>query len=451
MAAEREREMQMTIKSASEAIRGGRLSAMALLESCLEAIDRQEKTIRAWVLVDREGARAAARAADEEIGHGKYRGPLHGIPIGIKDIIDAFDLPTAAGSRLWAQSIARHDATCVGKLRDAGAVIVGKTVTTQYASYDPSITRNPWNHERTPGGSSSGSAAAVATSMCLGALASQTGGSLNRPASYCGVAGLKPTYGRVSKTGVVPLAWSMDHIVPMARCTFDLAAILQVIAGPDPADNSTIGPAVPDYLAALNTPQQPPRIGILASMFRTSADESIRLAVDRAARSFGSQGAIVRDVALPATFAEIPSRHHIVMAVEAAQFHRRRIEKHPEDYLPCISKLLREGLACSPEEYARCKEHQKAVTRDMEKCFDGVDVLLAPATTGPAPSAATTGDPLFNVPWSYTGLPSLSLPAGQAADGMPISIQLIGSRWCEAELLRAGAWCEAILQTEKLH
>jgi aspartyl-tRNA(Asn)/glutamyl-tRNA(Gln) amidotransferase subunit A len=437
--------MQMTIKSASEAIRDGRLSAVALLETCLDNIDRQEQNIRAWVLVDREGARTAARTADEEIRRGRYRGPLHGIPMGIKDIIDVFDLPTAAGSRLWSQSIACHDATCVRKLREAGAIIVGKTVTTQYASYDPSVTRNPWNAERTPGGSSSGSAAAVATSMCLGALASQTGGSLNRPASYCGVAGLKATYGRVSKAGVVPLAWSMDHIGPMARCTFDLAAILQAIAGPDPADSASTGPAAPDYLTALNAPQKPPRIGVLAGMFRDSADDIMRQAIDQSVRAFRSQGAMVRDVALPAGFAEVPTRHHAVMAVEAAQYHRPRLEKHPEDYLPCISKLLGEGLACSADDYARCKEHQKAISRDMEKCFDGVDVLLAPATTGPAPPAVTTGSALFNVPWSYTGLPSLSLPAGQAPDGMPIAIQLIGGRWCEAEVLCAGEWCEDTL------
>src|ERR1051326_9088413 len=165
--------MEMTIQTAAEGIRSGRLSPVALLEGCLEQIDRQEENIRAWVLVDRVGARAAAHQADEEIRRGSWRGPLHGIPIGIKDIIDVFDLATAAGSRLWPSSIARQDATCVRKLREAGAIIFGKTVTTQYASYDPPVTRNPCNHERTPGGSSSGSAAAVASSMCLGALASQ--------------------------------------------------------------------------------------------------------------------------------------------------------------------------------------------------------------------------------------------------------------------------------------
>ena len=179
-------------------------------------------------------------------GVASQRGPLHGIPIGIKDIYDVFDWPTAAGSRLWKNSYARQDATAVRKLREAGAVFVGKTVTTQYASFDPPPTRNPWNVDHTPGGSSSGSAAAVATGMCFGALGSQTGGSITRPASFCGVCGLKPTYGRVSADGVVPLAASMDHVGPMARCVRDLALILQVIAGPDPLDPAAAESFVPD-------------------------------------------------------------------------------------------------------------------------------------------------------------------------------------------------------------
>jgi len=437
--------MQMTIQAAAKQIREKRLSPSELLETCLKEIDRHEERIRAWVLVDRQGAKVQAARADDEIRRGQYRGPLHGIPIGIKDIIDVFDLPTAAGSRLWAQSIARQDATCVRKLRDAGAVILGKTVTTQYASYDPSCTRNPWNPERTPGGSSSGSAAAVATSMCLGALASQTGGSLNRPASYCGIAGLKPTFGRVSTAGVVPLAFSMDHIGPMARCAYDLAAILQTIAGPDPADPATLGHCVPDYLAALAQPSNPPRIGVLGGMFREAADDSVRVVVEDAVRTFRNAGASVGEVALPAGFNDIPTRHHFLMAVEAAHFHHARELRHPDDYLPCVRDLISDGILCPVLEYASCKDHQKQITREMEGCFESVDVFLAPATTCPAPPLATTGDAMFNVPWSYTGLPSLSLPAGRCPDGLPIAIQIIGPRWGESELLRAGAWCENAL------
>src|SRR5439155_5160417 len=220
-----------TIHKAAEEIRQGRLSPSEPLEDCLSQIDRYEQKVQAWVFVDRESARAQCDALTQELKHGQYRGPLHGIPLGIKDIFDVFDWPTAAGAPLWNQSIARRDATVVSRLRQAGAVFLGKTVTTQYASFDPSPTRNPWNLARTPGGSSSGSAAAVACGMCLGALGSQTGGSITRPASFCGVASCKPTYGRVSTTGVLPLAESMDHVGPIAQCVRDLAVILQTIVG----------------------------------------------------------------------------------------------------------------------------------------------------------------------------------------------------------------------------
>src|SRR6516162_5434325 len=218
-----------TIHEAAAAIRERSLSAVDLLETCLQRIEQTEPRLRAWVLVDRERARGEAEARDREARRGEWRGPLHGIPLGIKDIIDVFDWPTAAGSRLWAGSVARQDATVVRRLRAAGAVLVGKTVTTQYASFDPPPTRNPWNFSRTPGGSSSGSAAAVATGMCLGALGSQTGGSITRPASYCGVAGCKPTFGRISCNGVVPLAPSMDHPGPIAPCVEDLAIMLRAM------------------------------------------------------------------------------------------------------------------------------------------------------------------------------------------------------------------------------
>src|SRR5713226_6243527 len=225
-----------TIHAAADAIRARKLTPVDLLDQCLSRIDKLEDRVHAWVSVARDEARQQAEQLTKELARGQYRGPLHGIPIGVKDIFDVFDWPTAAGSKLWANSVARRDCTVVERLRQAGAVLVGKTVTTAYASFDPPPTRNPWNLQRTPGGSSSGSAAAVACGMCLGALGSQTGGSITRPASYCGVAGCKPTYGRVSTNGVLPLAHSMDHVGPIALCVRDLAILLQTIAGHDSAD-----------------------------------------------------------------------------------------------------------------------------------------------------------------------------------------------------------------------
>jgi aspartyl-tRNA(Asn)/glutamyl-tRNA(Gln) amidotransferase subunit A len=440
--------MVQAIYAAAEAIRSGRLSPVHVLGECLDRLDRLEPRVRAWVWVDRDGAREEADRLAGEVRRGQLRGPLHGIPLGIKDIIDVFDCPTACGSRLWAQSIARRDATVVGRLRQAGAVLVGKTVTTPYASFDPPPTRNPWDLARTPGGSSSGSAAAVACGMCLGALASQTGGSTTRPAAYCGVASCKPTFGRVSVAGVLPLAPSMDHVGPMARSVRDLAILLQTIAGPDPHDPACSGRPVPDLVAALAGPRPAPRLGRVAGLFHDLAEPTVRALMAEVTERLRRGGARLTDVALPAGFAEVLIRHRTVMAVEAAHYHESRLRRHPDDYGPKIRSLLEEGLACPSPEYARCKEHQRRLSDDVAACLGEVDALLTPATTSAAPGAETTGDPAFNSPWSYTGLPTVSLPAGWSTKGLPLAIQLVGRPWAEADLLAVAAWCEDVLAVE---
>jgi Asp-tRNA(Asn)/Glu-tRNA(Gln) amidotransferase A subunit family amidase len=440
--------MPTTIHAAAEQLRSGRLSPVDLLDRCLERIDRLEPRVHAWVLQDRAAARADAKRAGDEIARGGWRGPLHGIPLAIKDIFDVFDWPTAAGSRQWAGAVARSDATVVRRLRQAGAVFVGKTVTTQYASFDPPVTRNPWDVTRTPGGSSSGSAAALACGTCLGALGSQTGGSITRPAAYCGVAGCKPTWGRVSTAGVVPLAPSMDHVGPLAGNVRDLAILLQAIAGPDPFDPYCALQPVPDYVAGLSR-STPPRLGRLRGLFEERADPVVREMTDDAEARLREAGAGVMDVALPAAFAEVVPRHRVVMAVEAARFHEDRLRRHPEDYEPKIRGLLAEGLACSGPEYARCKEHQEQLAHAVVACFGDLDALLTPATTSPPPDASTTGDPAFNSPWSYTGLPTVSFLAGWTPAGLPLAVQLVGRPWGEAPLLAAAAWCEAALDVER--
>lgn len=433
------------LHAAADEIRAGRLTPVDLLETCLKRIDALEDRIRAWVFVDRDGARAEAERRTAELKRGGWRGPLHGIPIGIKDIFDVFDWPTAAGSRLWKNSIARRDATAVRRLREAGAVFVGKTVTTQYASFDPPPTRNPWDATRTPGGSSSGSAAAVACGMCLAALGSQTGGSITRPASYCGVAGLKPTYDLVSTDGVVPLAASMDHVGPMARCVRDLALVLRAVTGPALLDPGVLDAFPPIDDKELRPANWWPRLGRLRGMFEDRAVPAMKQALDEACDRLNSQGATIRDMTLPSAFAEVTERHRIVMAVEAAAFHEPRLRRHPDDYAPNIRTLLEEGLACPAPEYARCKEHQLSLTGEMEYCVGMVDALITPATVGPAPDAATTGDPLFNSPWSYTGLPTVTFPMARDAGGLPLGLQLVGRTWSEAGLLATAAWCEKVV------
>jgi aspartyl-tRNA(Asn)/glutamyl-tRNA(Gln) amidotransferase subunit A len=424
-----------TLHAAADQIRMGRLTPVDLLEACLKRIERMEDRIHAWVFVDRDGARAEAERLTSELRGGKYRGALHGVPIGIKDIFDVANWPTAAGSRLWKDNIAPKDATVVSRLREAGAIFVGKTVTTQYASFDPPPTCNPWDLSRTPGGSSSGSAAAVACGMCLGALGSQTGGSITRPASYCGVAGLKPSFGRVSTAGVVPLAASMDHVGAMARCVRDLGILYQAIADPP---NSKEAPAL----------TLPPRLGRLRGLFESGADDAVLHAMDEACDRFRARGAAIVEVALPAGFAEVTARHRTVMAVEAAAFHESRLRSVPHDYDPNIRALLEEGLACPAPEYARCKDAQRQLREEMGACFGGADALLTPAATGPAPDAATTGDPLFNSPWSFTGLPTVCLPAGRSREGLPFGIQLVGAPWSEIGLLTVAAWCEDAVGVE---
>jgi Asp-tRNA(Asn)/Glu-tRNA(Gln) amidotransferase A subunit family amidase len=444
--------VELTIQGAAADIQRGKLSCRELLEKCLANIDRYETQVKAWVFVDRDGARQEADRRDAELKGGQRRGPLHGIPIGVKDIFDVFDWPTAAGSKRWSQSVARRDATVVERLRRAGAVFVGKTVTTQYASFDPPPTRNPWHKDRTPGGSSSGSAAGLACGMMLGALGSQTGGSITRPASYCGVAGCKPTFGRVSCAGVMPLAPSLDHPGPMARCVTDLALMLQVLAGHDPLDPVCQERSVPDYLAGIRrgfAAGAGPRLGWVRGFFDDRAEPQVRTMMAWASSLFQERGATLTEIGLPASFAEVIPRHRTVMAVEGAAYHASRLQRHPEDYLPKISSLLEEGLACPAPEYARCKDHQALLTREMRACFQDVDALLAPATTSPAPAADTTGDPAFQAPWSYTGLPTVSFPARWNPEGLPLCIQLVGRPWTEDQLFAAAAWCESVVALEK--
>lgn len=432
-----------TIADASAAIRAGRATPVDLVEQCLGQIERWEKNVRAWVLVDAEGARQQAQRMTDEIKKGIYRGPLHGIPVGIKDIFDIADWPTAAGSKRWANSIARQDAPVVARVRRAGAIFLGKTVTTQFASFDPPVTRNPWNLARTPGGSSSGSAAALATGMCLGALGSQTGGSITRPATFCGVAGLKPTYGLLPLDGIVALAPSMDHPGPMARCVEDLAILLDALAA---GESGLSGPGfVDDYTAGLKESEGPPRLGTVRGLFEDLAEPGVREKMAEVESKLEEAGAVIDAVGLPAGFRDVIQQHRVIMCVESAQYHEERFRKHPDDYDPKIRSLIEEGFRFSATEYGRAKEAQAELQREMESLWPDVDALLVPATTGPAPGADTTGNPAFNSPWSFTGLPAASSPTGQFIDGLPIGVQWIGPRFGERDLLGVARWCERAL------
>ncbi len=434
-----------TIEGDARTLRSRDKSCVDIVEDCLARIDEWEARVHAWVRVDGEGALARARELDEELAAGKLRGPLHGIPIGIKDIIDVAGIPTAAGCDLFAQTPAEHDAELVARLRAAGAVILGKTVTTQFACFDPPATRNPWNLDRTPGGSSSGSAAAVATGMCLGAVGSQTGGSITRPASFCGVAGCKPTFGRVSVDGVLPVAESLDHPGPIARTVRDLALLLDVMMG---LSNDVPNLQIAGVLD--QQPSEPPKIGRLGGFFETMAQASALEVLERALQSFSRSGALITPVPLPGSFDDLLRCHRVIMAVELAAYHEQRLTEHPDDYLPGIRALMQEGFSVAAAEYVQCRRHQEQSKREIGSCFASFDVLICPATLGPAPDRSTTGDPAFNAPWSYTGLPTVSLPIGLDADGIPLAIQLVGHAYDETKMFRTAAWCEQVIRSQLL-
>jgi aspartyl-tRNA(Asn)/glutamyl-tRNA(Gln) amidotransferase subunit A len=421
---------------------------LSVVEQCLQRIDAYESQVRAWVLVDRAGAIEQARQMDAELRTGRWRGPLHGVPIGIKDIVDVVGFPTSAGSPLLKDNVATRDATIVVRLREAGAVILGKTVTTQFASFDPPPTRNPWNLERTPGGSSSGSAAAVACGMCLGAIGSQTGGSITRPAAYCGVAGCKPTYGRVSTAGVLPLAPSMDHPGPIARTVMDLAILLDAIAGPDPRDPLCATERYMPIAKALgSTSPRLLRIGLLRELFWERAEPASREMIELTVSKLSAAGIDVRETALPAQFAGVLVSHRIIMSVEAAADHEDRFKRHRDAYLPKIRGLVEEGLGAAAPAYVRAKRHQQSLTRAMVDCFRDSDVLLTPAALGPAPDTSTTGDPAFNSPWSFTGFPTVSIPVQPSPNGLPMSIQLVGQSFRDTELFSVASVVQLALES----
>ena len=425
----------LTICEAARRMREGHLSSRELVEQCLERIERHESRIRAWVTVDAEGARRLADQLDDEGRRGQWRGTLHGIPLGIKDLIDVAGFPTRAGSPLRADHRATADAPLVVSLRAAGAIILGKTVTVEFAAFDPPPTRNPWDPSlgHTPGGSSSGSAAGLAMGMCLGAIGTQTGGSLVRPASYCGVATCKPTFGRLSGEGIVPLSIHLDHPGPMAHGVADLELMLRAMTPlADPPHSA---------------PTLPPRVGLIENFFLERADTAIRSAVDATVDRLRAGGALVEAVRVPIDFQEILDRHLQIMVVDAAAYHRRSFAEHRSSYGPKITELLDRGLKTSAIDYAESLVHWEATRREAGRWLGSFDALLAPSTDTTAPARLdTTGPRDFQAPWSYSGLPVVSIPCGLCADGMPAAVQLVGRRNHEATLLAIARWCEQRLE-----
>ncbi|MFQ6075074.1 MAG: amidase [Candidatus Bathyarchaeia archaeon] len=436
---------KLTLSEASRLIHRNELFPKELLESLLQRIDKLEPKLEAWVTIDRGGAMATAERYSKEAAEGRLHGPLHGIPVGVKDIYYTAGMKTTAGSGILADFIPSYDATTVARLREAGAIILGKTETTEFAFTDPAPTRNPWNTEHTPGGSSSGSAAAVSSGMCPAALGSQTGGSTIRPAAYCGVVGLKPTYGRISRYGIFPLSWCLDHVGIFTRTVEDAAVLLEVLAGHDPKDMASSTLPVPPYRRVMDS-LSPPRLGLLKEFFYDNAHEEVRKNLEEVAKRLGEAGAEVVERRLPKSFDAVHAAHRILMMTEAAAFHEETFRTRMREYRPNLRGTIAAGLLVPASTYLKAQRIRGQFIREMAAVLGRFDCLLTPAATTPAPRGLeSTGDPAFNSPWSFCGFPSITVPSGLTRDGLPLGIQLVGRPFDEERVLRVARWCEKMI------
>jgi aspartyl-tRNA(Asn)/glutamyl-tRNA(Gln) amidotransferase subunit A len=433
----------MDAGDAARAIRERVLSPVDLVEALLERIARIDGRVQAWALVDGVGARAAARRAADEAARGVFRGPLHGVPFGAKDIFYSAGLRTEGGSKVMAGFVPEYDATAVSRLKAAGAILLGKLHTTEFATSDPAPTRNPWNLACTPGGSSSGSAAAVAARMIPLSLGTQTIGSNVRPASYCGLVGLKPTFGRIGTRGVMALSYTQDHVGLMARSVEDVALGLSIVAGHDPADPSSSHAPVPDYLAAL-TRRRAPRVGVLRDFFERAVPEVADVTA-QAVRRLARAGAAVEEAKLPATFQVAHAAAYVITRSDTASIHAERFAQKADLYRPAIRSSIEMGMLIPGDLYVRALRIRSQFRRELQPLLDRYDVLLTPTTPAPAPEGMATGDPQFQIAWSLSGLPSITVPCGLTTSGLPLGIQLVSKHFTEAALLSAAAWCEDIL------
>ena len=439
-------QFHLGVSEVSTQIKNRHLSPVELAASLLTRIDNLDATLKAWVTIDREEVLATAQQRERELEQSNVLGPVHGVPVGLKDIFYTAGMKTTACSRIYADFVPSYDATAVTRLKEAGAIILGKAVTTEFASSDPSPTRNPWNLAHTPGGSSSGSSVAVATGMCPAALGSQTGGSTCRPAAYNGIVGLKPTYGRISRYGVVPLSWSLDTVGILVRSVEDAAIMLQVLAGYDPQDPGSSSQAVPDYQQEMQALETPPRIGLVSEFFLERSTPEVRMHTEAVAQRLAQAGAIVEEISLPDSFATAHSCQRLVSNVEAAAFHEEFYRERAEAYGPRIRAGIEMGMLVPGIRYVQAQRLRRQFRQHMISTVRQVDVVLTPATPEPAPQDLnTTGDAVFQSPWTSSGLPTIVIPSGQSESGLPLGVQLAGLPFEEGKLLAAARWCEAVL------
>jgi aspartyl-tRNA(Asn)/glutamyl-tRNA(Gln) amidotransferase subunit A len=418
-----------------------------LTRACLDRIERLNPQLNAFITVMAEQALGQARVLEAELHAGKWRGPLHGIPIGLKDLFDTAGVKTTCASAVFAERIPAEDAEVVIRLKRAGAVVLGKQNMHEFAYGATSVAshfgavHNPWNLGRIAGGSSGGSAAAVSAGLCFGALGSDTGGSIRQPAAYCGVTGFKPTYGRVSIRGVVPLSWSLDHAGPLCRSAADAALLLEAIAGYDPLEVTSVDYPIERYSLAMRLKTGTLRIGVVRRPFLEQVDPEIEMAVNKALGVIGTLTAGIRDAELP-SYTTLP-----VVGAEAYSFHLPYFSKSPELYQPMTRQRIAAGTTVSTAAYIEGRRELDRLRRVVGDVFSGVDLLLSP--TSPVLQATIDEGAIADVPvpggvplslrntqpFDIFGLPAVSIPCGFTRDGMPIGLQIAGQRFGESRVL----------------
>jgi Asp-tRNA(Asn)/Glu-tRNA(Gln) amidotransferase A subunit family amidase len=429
--------------SATEAARlicQGVISSEQFVEACLARVRETDAQIQAWAFLDPDHALAQARAADEWRLQGRPTGPLHGVPVGIKDIFDTADMPTENGSVLYAGRTPSRDATVVARLRAAGAVVMGKTVTTEFAYFTPGKTRNPHNSEHTPGGSSSGSAAAVAAGMVPLALCSQTNGSTIRPAAYCGVIGFKPTHGLISRHGILPLSRTLDHVGLFARSIDDIALLAAQLVGFDERDPDTRPRArIPFIEVAAEEPPLQPMFAFVKTPYWERVDEDTKEGFAELIEQLGGQ---VEEIELLPSAVEAWNLHQTIMEAEMAANLEREWDKGRDRLSEQLRAQLERGREVRAVDYQRALSRIAPIHESFVELFEQrYDAILTPAAPGAAPKGlSSTGDPVFCTLWTLCGMPAISLPLLQGANGLPLGVQLVGPRDGDARLLRTARW-----------
>jgi Asp-tRNA(Asn)/Glu-tRNA(Gln) amidotransferase A subunit family amidase len=439
---------QLSATEAARRIREGSLTSQELVESCLERIRQAEETVKAWVFLDEKLALEQARAADEHKRSAQPIGPLHGVPVGIKDIIDTTDMPTENGTVLHKGRWPRQDAALVRMLKAAGAVILGKTVTTECAYFHPGKTRNPWNPKHTPGGSSSGSAAAVAASMAPLAVGSQTNGSVIRPAAFCGVYGFKPTHGMIPRTGVLPLSRTLDQMGVFGRTLDDVALAAEALVGFDEGDPDTRLRARVPFLETLREePPIPPMIGLVKTPYWDRASDEVKEGLAEIQEALGEQ---IEEVDLGPSAAAAWDVHKTIMEADMAGNLEREWTKGRAKLSEPLRALIERGREIKVVDYQRAQRGAQLVVANLDHLFmERYDAFLTPSAPGSAPKGlGSTGDPVFCTLWTLCGMPALSLPLLQDAHGLPIGVQLVGRRNFDARLLRTARWLAAKLEAD---